>query len=175
MLKGLMLTLVLGSAISDAQARTMVEPAGLRDWLRTHLRQEHRDGPDRKALRYGYAVVDLNSDGRREVVVYVAGGNRNCGTGGCGIEVLQQTNSGWRVVAETSIGWSPICILRTSSRGWRDLGINVAGGGVTKPYETRLRFNGKTYPHNPSVPPAQRVGAGSPGIVVIEAATERLF
>ena len=167
--------LALVCIVSAAQAKTVTDPAGLQPWLKAHLRKEYRDSPDHKALRYDYMPVDLNGDGRREVLVYVAGGSRNCGTGGCGLTVLQSTGSNWRVVSETSIGWSPIRILRTSSRGWRDLGVTVAGGGVTKPYEARLRFDGKTYPANPSVPPATRLIAGTPGTVAIETATEPLF
>ena len=161
--------------VSAAQANTVTDAAGLQPWLKAHLRKEYADSPDRKALHYDYIPVDLNGDGRREVLVYVAGGNRNCGTGGCGLMVLQSAGSKWRVVSETSIGWSPIRILRTSSRGWRDLGVMIAGGGVTRPYEARLRFDGKTYPTNPSVRPARRIPAGTSGIVAIETATEPLF
>jgi hypothetical protein len=175
MLRRLVVLLVLGSIISAAQARTVVEPAGLRDWVRAHLRKEYRDSPNREALRYDYVAVDLNGDGRREVLIYVEGGMEDCGTGGCGVQVLRASSTGWRVVADTSIGWSPIRILQARSRGWRDLGIIVAGGGVTKPYETRLRFNGNAYPNNPSVPPAQPVTAGTPGIIAIKSATEPLF
>ena len=167
--------LALGCMVSAAKAKTMTDPAGLQPWLKAHLRKEYLDSRDRKALRYDYMAVDLNGDGRREVLVYVAGGNRNCGTGGCGLTVLQSNGSKWRVVSETSIGWIPIRILRTGGRGWRDLGVTVAGGGVTRPYEARLRFDGETCPTNPSVSPALPVPAGTAGTVAIETATEPLF
>ena len=48
----------------------------------------------------------------------------------------------------------PIMLLDTSSRGWRDVSVTVAGGGIPRAYSARLRFDGRQYPSNPTVPPA---------------------
>jgi hypothetical protein len=53
-----------------------------------------------------------------------------------------------------SIVQLPIRLLPTSTRGWRDIGVTVAGGGINPGYMARLRFDGRRYPSNPSVPPA---------------------
>jgi hypothetical protein len=44
--------------------------------------------------------------------------------------------------------------LPTKTNGWHDIGVFVAGGGINPGYVARLRFNGHSYPSNPSVPPA---------------------
>jgi len=46
-------------------------------------------------------------------------------------------------------------MLNTKSNGWHDISVVVAGGGIAG-YEAILPFDGKTYPSNPSVPPARR-------------------
>lgn len=174
MLARLILGLVLvTSAVAPARPKTIIQPAGLGEWVKAHLRKEYDGIPTSKELQYDYVAVDLNRDKRAEVLVYVAG--PACGTGGCGIKVIEQTDSGWRLVTETSIGWSPVRILRTSTNGWRDLGVVVAGGGVTKSYEVRLRFNGKSYPTNPSVAPAEPTGAGTAGVIAIQSAEKPVF
>jgi hypothetical protein len=43
----------------------------------------------------------------------------------------------------------------------------VQGGGIQPGYEAKLSFNGKTYPKNPSVPPAQRLTQQAVGKVVV--------
>jgi hypothetical protein len=59
-------------------------------------------------------------------------------------------------------------VLETTTNGWRDISVRVAGGGIVPGYEAILPFNGKTYPGNPSVAPARRARGTSPGKVLIE-------
>jgi len=63
----------------------------------------------------------------------------------------------------------PIRVLSTKTNGWHDLGVGVAGGGIQPGYEARLRFDGRTYPSNPTVPPAQELKAKVEGKIVIPA------
>ncbi len=63
----------------------------------------------------------------------------------------------------------PIRVLNSKSNGWHDLSAWVGGGGITHPYEAKLPFNGESYPSNPSVPPAAKIGAKVAGQVVIPA------
>lgn len=162
----------LASAASAVQAKTAIGPTNLRTWLKSYLQEDYQEVPGRKSLQYDYKLVDLNGDGTRELLVYVDGGPW---TGGAGLTVLKLSGGKWRQVTQTSIGWSPIRVLRTRTNGWRDLSVLVSGGGVTRPYEARLRFNGKGYPENPSVPPASHVPTSTPGELAIERGKTPIF
>ena len=58
--------------------------------------------------------------------------------------------------------------LATSSHGWRDPTMFVAGGGILPGQTVRLRHDGRGYPDNPTVPPAERYD-GPKGKVLIAA------
>lgn len=103
-------------------------------------------------LRYFYNRVDLNGDGRPEVLAYVAG-PWVCGSGGCAVYVLREVNGRYTRVAELSLGRTPVVVSARATRGWRDLIVPVAGGGARAGH-TVLRFNGTRYPENPSTQPA---------------------
>ena len=102
---------------------------------------------------YKRADADLNGDGRLEAFVYVTDRDY-CGSGGCTLVVLSPKGSSYRVVLRSTVTHLPIRLLASSTSGWRDVGVTVAGGGITRPYMARLRFNGHRYPSNPAVPPA---------------------
>jgi hypothetical protein len=103
--------------------------------------------------RYFDARVDLNGDGQQEVVAYVAG-PMVCGTGGCKVFVFTPTADGLRLVSDISVAQPPVRLSPRSSQGWRNLVVGIAGGGI--PAGTaELEFDGKTYPSNPTVPPAK--------------------
>jgi len=99
------------------------------------------------------ANVDLRGDGRREAIVYVTDPGY-CGSGGCTLFVLAPRAGTYRIMMRATIVQLPIRLLPSSSHGWRDIGVTVSGGGITHPYEAALRFNGRRYPNNPTVPPA---------------------
>jgi hypothetical protein len=102
---------------------------------------------------YKRADADLNGDNRPEVFVYVTDPSY-CGSGGCTLMVLSPLRRGYQSVLRSTVTRIPIRLLSTSTRGWRDIGVTVAGGGIARPYLARLRFNGRRYPSNPTVPPA---------------------
>ena len=106
-------------------------------------------------IRFFHASTDLNGDGQREVVVY-AYGPMLCGTGGCNTLVLAPAEGGYRLVTEISVSRPPIQVLPRTSNGWHDLLVRVSGGGVPEGYDAELRFDGTTYPNNPTVAPAER-------------------
>ena len=103
-------------------------------------------------LEYAAAGEDLNGDGRAEVVVHIRS-RYYCGTGGCNAMVLTPDFEGYRVVMDASVTRTPIGVLESETRGWRDLTVSYSGGGYAS--DTALmRFDGLSYPSNPTVPPA---------------------
>jgi hypothetical protein len=142
---------------------TANEETNLRNFLKRYL-------PDDDATKYPYAFVDLNADGKLEAIVYMTRDSW-CGSGGCGLLILAPDKSTYKVITETTITRPPIRVLDTKTNGWRDLGVWVQGGGIQPGYEAKLMFNGKTYPKNPSTPPAQRLKGKVAGRVLIPAST----
>lgn len=104
-------------------------------------------------IRYYYNRVDLNADGNFEAIVHLVG-QSICGTGGCQTLILQPARNGYRVVSKIGLTRTPIIVSRQRTRGWSDLVVRVSGGGITRGYYVALRFDGRTYPENPTVIPA---------------------
>ena len=149
------------AALMSSAAGHAAAPAGITAFVHDH-----------HLTRYSVALADLNSDGRPEALIYAMSTTESdsgpdlCGSGGCELDVLVLSKTGYRHVSTISVTRPPIRVLQTVSHGWRDIGVLVAGGGILRGYEARLRFNGTTYPLNPTVPPATRL-AGATGKVVI--------
>jgi hypothetical protein len=166
------LALVVAAGPVQAQRQLYAPPApedSLKRFLQTYLRTLSL--VDDNATRYSYAFVDLNGDGRPGFIVYVTGG-RWCGSGGCPTLVLAQKDSSYRVVSDISITWPPIRVLANKSNGWRSISVWVRGGGIRPGYQAELRFDGKTYPTNPSIPPAKRFAGRATGEVVVASSQE---
>ena len=121
---------------------------------------------DEKSTRYVAAFSDLNGDGTLEAIVYLIS-NGWCGSGGCNTLVLTPAGDSWKVVGNIAITRPPIRVLASSSHGWRSLGVWVQGGGIQPGYEAELPFDGKTYPRNPTVPPARRLDGKPAGQIAI--------
>lgn len=105
--------------------------------------------------RVSIAIVPLEGEQHNEVIAYVSG-SMFCGSGGCNLIILDKRGSHITVIGNVTITRPPIRVLTTLSFGHPDLGVLVAGGGINKAYEARLRFDGKHYPRNPTVPPASK-------------------
>src|SRR4051812_24404972 len=88
------------------------------------------------AARYKRADADLNGDDRSEAFVYLTDPSY-CGSGGCTLVVLTSQGRSYRVVLRSTVTQLPIRLLPTSTRGWRDIGVTVGGGGITRPYAAR--------------------------------------
>lgn len=102
-------------------------------------------------VRYHYNKVDLNGDKKLDAVVYNSG-KTACGTGGCDMLIFKGVGKGYQLVTQMSVSRTPLVVLSTKSKGWKNLAMLVSGGGI-KPYYSFLKFNGKTYPENPTVEP----------------------
>ena len=125
----------------------------------------------RRLTRYKVALADLDNDRRPEALIYAMDsgdgtGGSLCGSGGCELYVLSLKARSYRVITAISLTRPPIGVLPTMTHGWHDLAVRVAGGGIVPGYEARLRFNGRTYPENPTVSPATRLARGFGKVVI---------
>ena len=115
------------------------------------------------AHRYSWNRVDLNGDGRPEVVAQVLG-PMVCGTGGCPLLIFRESSAGGlQLISRMSLFKDPLIVTQRRHNGWLHLITRVrvdAGHG----YYADLPFDGRTYPANPSVAPAlplRRAEAGT--------------
>jgi hypothetical protein len=103
--------------------------------------------------RYFDAAVDLDGDGRQEILAYVAG-PMLCGTGGCPLFVFKPGADAYEPVAQVSVVQVPVRVSSQGTNGWRDLVVAIGGGGLPAGNAV-LKYDGNTYPSNPTVPPAE--------------------
>ena len=125
-------------------------PAGLEDALESLLAGS--PGP----IHYFYAPVDLDGQEPPELIVHVVG-PMVCGTGGCNTMVFKQEEQGLRLVTTISVTRPPIVVAESSTHGWRDLVVQVSGGGIVAGHSVRLRYDGRSYPANPTLESARLV------------------
>jgi hypothetical protein len=162
--------LLIAGCLAQSMAR---DHSGREENLKRFLQNYdgHPISASERSTRYAAAFVDLKDDGTQEVIVYLIG-HSWCGSGGCSSLILAAKGSSFKVITKTTVTQLPIRVLFTKTNGWHDLGVEVGGGGIQPGYEAKLRFNGKKYPSNPSVPPAQRLRKKAEGKVVISAETK---
>jgi hypothetical protein len=91
-------------------------------------------------------------DGTDLILLYPFGGGF-CGSGGCGLYVIEQTGNDFRIVGDTSVTMLPVKRLTTGNKGHPDLSIFSRGYGEPG-RRTRLRYESGRYPPNASMPPA---------------------
>lgn len=153
---------LLWSSAGTAQGRD-ASPAEIRDFLQDYLGDEPFVD---KSTTYSSAAIDLNGDGRKEVLVYVDG-PPFCGSGGCQLYVLRTKPNGFDVFGELTLTRTPIRVLKSRTNGWRDLAVWVQGGGIQPGYEALVPFDGSAYASNPTVGPARPAGSSAAGDVAI--------
>lgn len=137
-------------------------PVLLQDFLQNYVGTS--DGG--KGTRYFAASVSLRDDDTRYVIVYLTEDGW-CGSGGCTTLILERNGFNYRVVTKVTVSRPPVRVLNTKTNGWHDISVVVQGGGIVQSYEAKLSFNGKSYPVNPTVPPAQPLTTGTAGEVVV--------
>jgi len=114
-----------------------------KDDLAKNLIQEN----SRKFIFFEY---DLNEDGKKEIFVGLTGGYF-CGSGGCTQLILDDQGN---VISTFSVSGYPVIIDINKTNGWKDL-IMYSGS------KNRIvKFDGKTYPSNPSVLPELKLIPG---------------
>jgi hypothetical protein len=157
--------LMLAAAGLRAKAQEMPD-ASMEDSLKSAL--QYFDST--QSTRYIAAFKDLNGDGNLEAIVYLVG-EEWCGSGGCTTLILDRKGASWKIITKITVTRPPISILPEAYHGWHSIGVWVQGGGVHPGYEASLRFDGKSYPRNPSIPPASRMDKPD-GVVVISSAED---
>ena len=101
------------------------------------------------SVYYSYTKIDLNNDSIPEYFVY-AYGPMISGSGGSSALIL--TND-YQEISRFTLVQTPIIINNHRTKNWRDIIMNVSGGGIT-PTNVVIKFDGKSYPSNPSLQPA---------------------
>lgn len=103
----------------------------------------------RDEIRYYYNRIDLNGDKNQEIFVLLVG-KIVCGSGGCSALLFEDKNGEYDLVSRFSLVNNPIIISNTTTNGWKDIIIPVAGGGIES-FFAQMKFDGDSYPLNPSV------------------------
>ena len=111
---------------------------------------------DFDGLTYYSGSVDLNGDGVDEWIAYVAGPGA-CGTGGCPMQIFQQTDDGIEIKGQLSVVQLPVGVFGTETDGWRDLAVTIGGGGAEYAV-VKVPYSDPAYVSNPTVAPAERSG-----------------
>jgi len=149
----LVTALLLATAVTFSSPPQVHRPSTAKDdplkaFLKSYLRRKD------PTTRFSVASVHLSGRDAFQAIVYVTG-DAWCGSGGCLTLILTREGLSYRAVGRITITRPPIRVFESSSNGWRDVGVWVQGGGIQPGYEAKLHFDGRAYPSNPSIPPAQ--------------------
>jgi hypothetical protein len=90
--------------------------------------------------------VDLNGDGRPELLVWVPTASYG-GTSGYPLLIFRQERQRLMLLSRIEPVWTPLVISDSSRRGWRDI-IMLAGGGGEEMRYVVFQHNGKYYSDN---------------------------
>ena len=154
MYKEIMVALALTvSQMTQAQADTALDLA---------IGAYAKSQGDEQMPPYKSSRFDLNSDGTDDAIVLLTG-SFWCGSGGCTMLVFKGLNENFELVSSTSVTLEPIRVLEQPSNGWAGLIVHSRGHG-----EALLRFNGKSYPGNPSRAPLASEADLQAATIIIE-------
>ncbi len=109
------------------------------------------------ASSYEITRVDLNDDKRRDaVVLFKTPYGYWCGMHGCSMLIFKANDDKFTLLSSVQPVRDPIFVSRDKTNGWRDLVVRVSGRW-SESKDVALRFDGRTYPANPSsLPPYLR-------------------
>lgn len=134
-----------------------VDDRSLKTFLRSYIERL-----EDKSTRYSASPVTFDAEGR-DILVYVTGRSW-CGSAGCMALLLRPNDDSFKVITRFTLVRLPIMVLPSKTNGWHDLALSVAGGGVLPGRMAILKFDGHTYPNNPSMAPklaTDLAGAGT--------------
>ena len=119
----------------------------IEDMFKDDLDKDIIDDYSRKFIFFEY---DLNDDGKTEIMVGFTG-PYFCGSGGCSQLILDHEGN---IITRFTVADYPVVIDTVKTNGWKDLII----------YSGRknriVKFDGKSYPSNPSVQPELKLIPG---------------
>jgi len=90
---------------------------------------------------------DLNNDGHAEVLAWVPTPSYG-GTSGYPLLIFSTEGKRLRLLSRIDQVWTPLIILGTSKYGWRDVVMQMGGGGEPFKYVV-FRYKGETYSDQP--------------------------
>ncbi len=167
MLKNTKITIVIISLVLSLLVGNWAEAAGEESLAAALQAYADKTGAEVKSFEPRQtAFVDLNGDGVKDALLLLQGPTW-CGSGGCTMLVFQGIRDGFKFVSHSTLIRGPLLVSAAKTRGWRDLVVEVAGGGTT-PKKVALKFDGCKYPLNPSVQPALPEDAPLPGETVFK-------
>lgn len=120
---------------------------------------------DENKVRYYYNKVDLNEDGNPEIFAYLVG-LPVCGTGGCSAAIFKQENEKYTLLSRFTLVNNPVIISNSKTKGYKDIIMHVSGGGIES-FFAWIKYDGTTYPINPSVQPKVMPGTKVNGMAII--------
>jgi hypothetical protein len=141
---------------SETQRDIKLEKALIREFLLDKYQDR---------ARYYYNKIDLDDDGKPEIFAYLVGSSF-CGTGGCSAAIFKEKKNNYYLLAKFSIVKNPVIISDSKTKGYKDIIMNVYGGGIV-PFFARLKYDGTTYPSNPSIQPKVEPGTKLAGVAIV--------
>jgi hypothetical protein len=117
------------------------------EWEQARAAGRHPACDDVGPLRYLRRQVDLDGDGRPELLALVVG-SYTCGSRGCTLMVFRDGKGSLEPVAENGLFQSPLRLLPGRHGGWRDLGMAGSRDGVASGW-LELQFDGLAYRPGP--------------------------
>lgn len=103
-----------------------------------------------REARYVYGRVDLNEDGRDEILVLLMG-SIFCGTDGCDLLLFSDAEDGYALVNSFARARLPVIASRARPAGWHELFLRESGGGAPPSY-VRYRYDGRHYVEQERLP-----------------------
>ena len=129
----------------SSQAEPVTNPVLIKA-LETYIAKQ---GANPKETQYRIAEIDLNGDKKKDALVLLQD-SYWCGTGGCSMLVFTNKNNDFKLVSSISLVRDPVIVSETKTKNWRDIIVHVSGGGGESK-NVALKFNGSSYPTNPSM------------------------
>lgn len=133
--------------------------------LEIAIKKEFDISLNEENIRYYYNKVDLNEDGIPEVFVFLVG-PFVCGTGGCSGVIFKVENGEYKTLSRFSLVRNPVIISNSKTNGYKDIIMYVAGGGIES-FFAELKYDGTTYPSNPSIQPKVEQGTIVEGLAIV--------
>jgi hypothetical protein len=151
-----LLMLTISSSPTTAQSPT-ISAASIPDAVQATLREIYANAG--AEVRYFAGSINLDSEGYHEIIVHVVG-QTVCKSDGCDTLVFTPDGESFRHVTTIHSTRPPIRVSPVRSHGWRNLIVAVSGGGARPhAHDVELRYDGTSYPSDPTTAPVRRAAS----------------